>query len=77
MAKRPFVEFLLQLINFIFSLCGLGVLFYGLFCWIKWKQQASVQSDHDADEAEYVAPNRRLLDIDPSEVLSDRLPTAW
>ncbi|XP_059441374.1 tobamovirus multiplication protein 2A-like [Corylus avellana] len=62
MAKRPFVEFLLQLINFIFSLCGLGVLFYGLFCLIKWKQQASVQSDHhDTDEAEHPIDDCSIL----------------
>jgi hypothetical protein len=73
MAKRPFVEFFLQLINFIFSLCGLGVLFYGLYCLIRWKHTS--MHSHDADETKYVVPHRLLLST--PELLSDRLPTAW
>ncbi|KAL4601226.1 hypothetical protein ACB092_11G257800 [Castanea dentata] len=75
MAKRPIVEFLLQMINFIFTLCGLGVLFYGLSCLIKWKH-APTQPDH-VDKTNYKMTNRLLLAIDPSKLLSNKLPTAW
>jgi len=38
MAKRPFVEFILQVINLVFLVWGLGTLGYGLACFFKWKQ---------------------------------------
>jgi len=38
MAKRPFFEFILQVINLVFLVWGLGTLGYGLACFFKWKQ---------------------------------------
>ncbi|AES87215.2 tetraspanin family protein [Medicago truncatula] len=38
MAKRPFFEFILKVINLVFFVWGLGTLGYGLACFFKWKQ---------------------------------------
>ncbi|XP_050899494.1 tobamovirus multiplication protein 2A [Lathyrus oleraceus] len=38
MAKRPFFEFILQVINLVLSVLGLGTLGYGFVCFFKSKQ---------------------------------------
>ncbi|XP_058734652.1 tobamovirus multiplication protein 2A-like [Vicia villosa] len=38
MAKRPFFEFILQVINLVLSVLGLGTLGFGLVCFFKSKQ---------------------------------------
>lgn len=74
MEKKPFVEFLLQLINFILTLCGLGVLFYGLYYLIKWKN--TPEPPHVA-KTKYVGHHRLLLAFDPSKLLPHTVPLAW
>ncbi|KAI4323362.1 hypothetical protein L6164_022975 [Bauhinia variegata] len=75
MAKRPFVEFILQLINIIFTLCGLGILSYGLLCLVKWKQDPSKKLS--TDNAKYMVAHRLLFAIESSKSFSDSLPRAW
>ncbi|XP_058006871.1 tobamovirus multiplication protein 2A-like [Hevea brasiliensis] len=74
MEKRITVmEFLLKLINSIFTLFGLAIGSHGLFCLMKWKQDWSYY--HNKYE---IALTKALLGIDASKSwLSTNLPVAW
>ncbi|KAF2293655.1 hypothetical protein GH714_003897 [Hevea brasiliensis] len=74
MEKRITVmEFLLKLINSIFTQFGLAIGSHGLFCLMKWKQDWSYH--HNKYE---IALTKALLGIDASKSwLSTNLPVAW
>ena len=69
------MEFILQAINTIFIMCGLGTIGYGLVCLIKWKQNPPKEI-HESN-AKYLIAHRLLLDVDLPNLSSDSLPKAW
>ncbi|KAK2379221.1 tobamovirus multiplication protein 2A [Trifolium repens] len=67
MAKRPFFEFILQVINLVFTLFGLGILGYGLICFFKWRQTLPKEIHHHILQAV----------VDPPQQSPDTLPKPW
>ncbi|WJX49286.1 hypothetical protein P8452_35741 [Trifolium repens] len=67
MAKRPFFEFILQVINLVFTLFGLGTLGYGLICFFKWRQTLPKEIHHHILQAV----------VDPPQQSPDTLPKPW
>ncbi|WCJ19000.1 tobamovirus multiplication 2A [Euphorbia peplus] len=62
---RKTIELLMKLINSIFTICGLGFGFYGIYCLTKWNQDLSHITT-------YTHTN-----YDVSNWLSDKLPKPW
>ncbi|XP_061356884.1 tobamovirus multiplication protein 2A-like [Gastrolobium bilobum] len=75
MAKRPMVEFILQVTNLVFTLWGLSTLGYGLICFFKWKQSLSKEI-RESNTKQMIA-HRLLLAIDSLKHSSDSLPKPW
>ncbi|KAK7283851.1 hypothetical protein RIF29_13599 [Crotalaria pallida] len=72
MAKRPLLEFILQVFNFIFTLCSLCALGFGLVCFFKWKQNPS--KEIHVSNVKFMVPHRLLLAI---ELSKSSFPKAW
>ena len=72
--KSPLVAFFFQLINSFFTLSGLAIVSYALYCLLKLKAAAPPPHVHTKHEIA-----RALLgsDQDISKWLSNKLPAVW
>lgn len=75
MACRWFADCLLRTLNFLLTLAGLGMIGYGIYLLVEWKE-ASVSVGVSSEQLQVGRPLLFVASLSSSSIL-DKLPTAW
>ncbi|XP_020201804.1 tobamovirus multiplication protein 2A-like [Cajanus cajan] len=78
MAKSPCVEFILLVINLVFTLTSVGTIGFGLICFLRFKQSSSMEILDQSNTKSFIAHRMLLAIHHPSQQFYDQLlPKTW